>query len=63
MEYEITLEDGRKYKFVEDKDGQWVKIFVNDKLWGCSDGNRFIKALLKEIQKLNTAIDALQELL
>lgn len=50
MEYETKVESGSTFRFVDD--GQWVTVYVNGKKWGTPDGNRFIRALLNDIQKL-----------
>jgi len=49
MEYKTEYKNNI-YKFIDD--GQWVTIYVNDKKWGCSDRNRFIRVLLNDIEKL-----------
>lgn len=46
-EYETVSSMASIYKYVDD--GYWVMLSVNGKEWGASDGNRFIRALLREI--------------
>lgn len=52
--YETTTENGSKIRFVyEDKPYSHVEIYRNDEYWGSPQGDIFIKALLKDIEKLN----------
>ena len=53
LEYETQYGEST-YKFVEE--GGWVSLYVNDKMWGASDGDRFIKALLQDIRELEMLV-------
>ncbi|ASA22573.1 hypothetical protein B9T62_18360 [Paenibacillus donghaensis] len=50
FEYETIANNGSTYKYVDD--GNWVTLLVNGKEWGASDGDRFIRVLLRDIKKL-----------
>lgn len=50
-EYETIASNGSTYKYVDD--GNWVTLSVNGKEWGASDGDRFIRALLRDVLNLS----------
>ncbi|MEG0153558.1 MAG: hypothetical protein RSE41_07690 [Clostridia bacterium] len=53
--YETTTIHGSKLRFLED--GCHTIVYVDDKEWGVPQGDHFIKALLRDIQQLNQALD------
>ena len=46
--YETVAPGGATYRY--EYSGNYVSIYVNGKLWGSPQGDRFILALLRDIQ-------------
>lgn len=48
-DYETTAPNGNKYGYIVG--GSHVTIYVNDKRWGSPQGERFIIALINDLNK------------
>jgi hypothetical protein len=48
MEYETNYRDST-YKFVDT--GSWIVVYVNGEKWGVPQGDKFLRALLKDIKE------------
>lgn len=53
-DYETIAENGSKYGFIID--GNQADVYINDKRWGSPQGDRFIVALINDIEKLKNLI-------
>lgn len=48
--YETVAQNGSKYSFVDT--GSWIVVYVNGKEWGSPQGDRFLRAVINDINAL-----------